>query len=138
MEAAGGEGDGQPLAGSVQVSCRPSPTPPSSLYAPHQDTQADLEGLQSSSDDGDYTWTPTRRVLPLPMAGRKARKGRASRHPPQSKESKKAPGTPQMKKKCVNGFIMFCRMNRKQYIRWVGVLFDPERGPASLSIHSQG
>lgn len=28
-----------------------------------------------------------------------------------------------MKKKCVNG-IMFCRMNRKQYIRWVGVLFD--------------
>uniref|UniRef100_A0A8B9YDE3 Meiosis initiator n=1 Tax=Bos mutus grunniens TaxID=30521 RepID=A0A8B9YDE3_BOSMU len=79
--------------------------------------EADLEGLQSSSDDGDYTWTPTRRVSPLPMAGRKARKGRASRRPPKSKESKKAPGTPQMKKKCVNGFIMFCRMNRKQYIR---------------------
>jgi hypothetical protein len=27
-----------------------------------------------------------------------------------------------VKKKCVNGFIMFCRMNRKQYIRWVGGL----------------
>lgn len=36
------------------------------------------------------------------------------------KDSRKAcPG--QVKKKCVNGFIMFCRMNRKQYIRWVRV-----------------
>ncbi|XP_019833841.2 meiosis initiator protein [Bos indicus] len=87
------------------------------VWRQQEDTQADLEGLQSSSDDGDYTWTPTRRVSPVPMAGRKARKGRASRRPPKSKESKKAPGTPQMKKKCVNGFIMFCRMNRKQYIR---------------------
>ncbi|XP_010851004.1 PREDICTED: basic helix-loop-helix and HMG box domain-containing protein 1-like [Bison bison bison] len=90
---------------------------PDLVWRQQEDTQADLEGLQSSSDDGDYTWTPTRRVSPLPMAGRKARKGRASRRPPKSKESKKAPGTPQMKKKCVNGFIMFCRMNRKQYIR---------------------
>ncbi|KAI4534702.1 hypothetical protein MJG53_013450 [Ovis ammon polii x Ovis aries] len=88
-----------------------------SVWRQQEDTQADFEGLQSSSEDGDYTWTPTRRVSPLPMAGRKARKGRASRRPSKSKESKKAPGTPQMKKKCVNGFIMFCRMNRKQYIR---------------------
>ncbi|OWK16171.1 hypothetical protein Celaphus_00004625 [Cervus elaphus hippelaphus] len=88
-----------------------------SVWRQQQDTQGDLEGLQSSSDDGDYTWTPTRRVSPLPTAGRKARKGRASRRPSKSKGSKKAPGTPQMKKKCVNGFIMFCRMNRKQYIR---------------------
>nr|XP_020753683.1 basic helix-loop-helix and HMG box domain-containing protein 1 isoform X2 [Odocoileus virginianus texanus] len=84
---------------------------------PQKDTQGDLEDLQSSSDDGDYTWTPTRRISLLPTAGRKARKGRASRRPSKSKGSKKAPGTPQMKKKCVNGFIMFCRMNRKQYIR---------------------
>ncbi|KAB0384415.1 hypothetical protein FD755_006332 [Muntiacus reevesi] len=87
------------------------------VWRQQEDTQGDLEGLQSSSDDGDYTWTPTRRVSPLPTAGRKARKGRASRRPSKSKGSKKAPGTPQMKKKCVNGFIMFCRMNRKQYIR---------------------
>lgn len=25
---------------------------------------------------------------------------------------------PRPKKKCVNGFIMFCRLNRKAYIRW--------------------
>ena len=123
--------------GQSRPPARPHLRPFTSL-CPRQDTQADFEGLQSSSEDGDYTWTPTRRVSPLPMAGRTARKGRASRRPSKSKESKKAPGTPQMKKKCVNGFIMFCRMNRKQYIRWVGVLFDPDRGPASLSIHSQG
>ncbi|EPY84971.1 hypothetical protein CB1_000420014 [Camelus ferus] len=83
-----------------------------------EDTQADLKGLQSSSEeDGDYTWTPTRRASTLPAAGRKARKGRAGRGPVKPKESKKAPCLTQTKKKCVNGFIMFCRMNRKQYIR---------------------
>uniref|UniRef100_A0A8D1PYD2 Basic helix-loop-helix and HMG-box containing 1 n=1 Tax=Sus scrofa TaxID=9823 RepID=A0A8D1PYD2_PIG len=78
------------------------------------------EGPPSSSnedEDGDYTWTPTRRATALPAAGRKARKGRAGRGPVRPKESKKAPCPPQTKKKCVNGFIMFCRMNRKQYIR---------------------
>ncbi|KAB1274467.1 Basic helix-loop-helix and HMG box domain-containing protein 1, partial [Camelus dromedarius] len=83
-----------------------------------EDTQADLKGLQSSSEeDGDYTWTPTRRASTLPAAGRKARKGRVGRGPVKPKESKKAPCLTQTKKKCVNGFIMFCRMNRKQYIR---------------------
>nr|XP_055166219.1 meiosis initiator protein [Nyctereutes procyonoides] len=83
-----------------------------------EDTQADPEGLPSSSDeDGDCTWTPTRRTTILPTAGRKAKKGRAGRGPTKPKENKKAPCPPQMKKKCVNGFIMFCRMNRKQYIR---------------------
>ncbi|CAK7301373.1 Meiosis initiator protein [Vulpes lagopus] len=83
-----------------------------------EDTQADPEGLPSSSDeDGDCTWTPTRRTTTLPTAGRKAKKGRAGRGPTKPKENKKAPCQPQMKKKCVNGFIMFCRMNRKQYIR---------------------
>lgn len=52
-------------------------------------------------------------------------------------ESKQTPCPTQMKKKCVNGFIMFCRMNRKQYIRWEGVLFSPDWGPTSLSIHRQ-
>uniref|UniRef100_A0A8C0JS24 Meiosis initiator n=1 Tax=Canis lupus dingo TaxID=286419 RepID=A0A8C0JS24_CANLU len=80
--------------------------------------EADPEGLPSSSDeDRDCTWTPTRRTTTLPTAGRKAKKGRAGRGPTKPKENKKAPCQPQMKKKCVNGFIMFCRMNRKQYIR---------------------
>uniref|UniRef100_A0A8D2IBH9 Meiosis initiator n=1 Tax=Urocitellus parryii TaxID=9999 RepID=A0A8D2IBH9_UROPR len=80
--------------------------------------EVDPEGLQSSSDeDDDYTWTPTRRASTLPTGGRKSRKGRTSKGPSKPKESKKAPCPTQMKKKCVNGFIMFCRMNRKQYIR---------------------
>lgn len=53
------------------------------------------------------------------------------------KESKQTPCSTQMKKKCVNGFIMFCRMNRKQYIRWEGILFSPDWGPTPLSIHPQ-
>ncbi|XP_058386685.1 meiosis initiator protein [Diceros bicornis minor] len=83
-----------------------------------QQEDARAVGLQSSSDeDGDYTWTPTRRASTLPAAGRKARKGRAGRGSVKPKENKKAPRPTQTKKKCVNGFIMFCRMNRKQYIR---------------------
>ncbi|XP_076987524.1 meiosis initiator protein isoform X2 [Tamandua tetradactyla] len=80
--------------------------------------EADPESLQSSSDeDGDYTWTPTRRATTLPPTGRKAKRGQAGRDPMKPKETKKVPCSTQMKKKCVNGFIMFCRMNRKQYIR---------------------
>uniref|UniRef100_A0A8C7ASV8 Meiosis initiator n=1 Tax=Neovison vison TaxID=452646 RepID=A0A8C7ASV8_NEOVI len=75
--------------------------------------EANPKGPPSSSDeDGDYTWTPTRRAASLPAAGRKVRKG-----PAKPKENKKASCPTQTKKKCVNGFIMFCRMNRKQYIR---------------------
>ncbi|XP_062965936.1 meiosis initiator protein [Cynocephalus volans] len=89
-----------------------------SKWRQQEDMRADPEGLQSSSgEDRDYTWTPTRRSSTLPTAGRKARKGRAGRGPVKPKENKKVPCSTQMKKKCVNGFIMFCRMNRKQYIR---------------------
>ncbi|XP_021572440.1 basic helix-loop-helix and HMG box domain-containing protein 1, partial [Carlito syrichta] len=89
-----------------------------SLWRQQEEVQADPEGLQSSSDeDGDYTWTPTRRASALPTAGRKARKVQAGRGPVKPKENKKALCPAQLKKKCVNGFIMFCRMNRKQYIR---------------------
>lgn len=99
---------------------------PGTHLSPVQDIQADPEGLQSSSDeDDDYTWTPTRRASTLPTGGRKNRKGRASKGPVKPKENKKALCPTQMKKKCVNGFIMFCRMNRKQYIRWVRVLSGP-------------
>lgn len=84
--------------------------------------QANPEGLQTSSDeDKDYTWTPTQRSSGLLVAGKKIKKVQASQGSVKPKDSKKAcPG--QVKKKCVNGFIMFCRMNRKQYIRWVRVL----------------
>ncbi|CAO2626707.1 Meiosis initiator protein [Lemmus lemmus] len=79
--------------------------------------QANPVGLQTPSDeDRDYTWTPTRRSSGLPVAGKKTKKVQASQGPGKPKDSRKAcPG--QVKKKCVNGFIMFCRMNRKQYIR---------------------
>ncbi|XP_074073515.1 meiosis initiator protein [Macrotis lagotis] len=87
-------------------------------------SQSTPDGFLSSSDeDGDCTWTPTKRASPLPTSGRKRRRSRAGgggnsgsslgRH----KESKKAHCPFQLKKKCVNGFIMFCRLNRKQYIR---------------------
>ncbi|XP_045148517.1 meiosis initiator protein [Echinops telfairi] len=83
-----------------------------------EESQDDVpeDGLSSSEEDGDYTWTPTRRTSLLPPNGRKA-KSRAAKAPVKSKESWAAPGQSQRKKKCVNGFIMFCRMNRKQYIR---------------------
>ncbi|XP_058529923.1 meiosis initiator protein [Ochotona princeps] len=69
---------------------------------------ADPAGSPRSSDeDRDSTWTPS----PAPPAKKKA----AS--PAGPKEAKKATGAAAPKKKCVNGFIMFCRMNRKQYIR---------------------
>uniref|UniRef100_A0A8C9B3C3 Meiosis initiator n=1 Tax=Prolemur simus TaxID=1328070 RepID=A0A8C9B3C3_PROSS len=89
-----------------------------SMWTQQEDMCANPQGLQTSSDeDGDYTWTPTRRASTLSAAGRKARKGQAGRGPVKPKESKKASCPTQTKKKCVNGFIMFCRMNRKQYIR---------------------
>ncbi|XP_029388158.1 basic helix-loop-helix and HMG box domain-containing protein 1 isoform X2 [Mus pahari] len=82
-----------------------------------QEEQANPERLQSSSEeDRDYTWTPARRSSGLPVANKKIKKVQASQGPAKPKDSRKAcPG--QVKKKCVNGFIMFCRMNRKQYIR---------------------
>ncbi|XP_063058405.1 meiosis initiator protein-like [Engraulis encrasicolus] len=49
----------------------------------------------------DVTWTPKL------MQGRRRRKPRAK------VQAKPAPDT---KKKCVNGFIMFCRINRKLYL----------------------
>lgn len=104
----------------AQPSSLAPPLPPTlTSLPPTQDTPADPEGPRSVSDeDGDYTWTPSRQFSTLASARRKARKGRAGRGPVKPKNDK-APCSTQMKKKCVNGFIMFCRMNRKQYIRWV-------------------
>lgn len=106
------------LSENSKVPSSPSSVATDSEAAWVQLEDAQAQSLQSSSDeDGDYTWTPTRRASTLSPAGRKARKGRAGRGPVKPKEKKKALGAGQTKKKCVNGFIMFCRMNRKQYIR---------------------
>ncbi|XP_055107033.1 meiosis initiator protein isoform X1 [Symphalangus syndactylus] len=88
------------------------------LWKQREDMQANTVGTPGSSEeDEDTTWTPTQLASPLPAAKKKARKGQVARAPVKPKEKKKGPCPPQMKKKCVNGFIMFCRMNRKQYIR---------------------
>lgn len=110
MEAAAGE-EGPPRL-------VPPLLPALISLSPTQHAQANPEGPKSSSEeDGDYTWTPTRRASTLPVPGRKTRKGWAGRGPVKPKKKRTAPCPTQMKKKCVNGFIMFCRMNRKQYIR---------------------
>ncbi|XP_051063165.1 meiosis initiator protein [Phodopus roborovskii] len=90
----------------------------SSSSSSSESTDTDsLWGQETPSDeDRDYTWTPTRESSGLLAAGKKAKKVQASQGPVKPKDNRKAcPG--QVKKKCVNGFIMFCRMNRKQYIR---------------------
>ncbi|XP_050784024.1 meiosis initiator protein isoform X2 [Gopherus flavomarginatus] len=70
--------------------------------------------VSSSEENSDSTWIPYKRTNPLPAAGRKRKKGEGGR---QLKASSKSRSPLQLKKKCVNGFIMFCRLNRKQYIR---------------------
>nr|XP_036861357.1 meiosis initiator protein [Manis javanica] len=88
------------------------------VWNQQENAPANPQGLQSSSaEDRDYTWTTTQRISALSTAGRKARKGQGGRGPMKLKENMRAPCPTQRKKKCVNGFIMFCRMNRKQYIR---------------------
>ncbi|KAM5236400.1 meiosis initiator protein [Ctenodactylus gundi] len=94
----------------VQASSISEDTGSESVFLWEQE-EANPEDLQSSSsEDDDYTWT-------LTAAGRKARKGRAGRDLGELKGNKKAHCSTQAKKKCVNGFIMFCRMNRRPYIR---------------------
>ncbi|KAJ8348539.1 hypothetical protein SKAU_G00271280 [Synaphobranchus kaupii] len=60
--------------------------------------------ISSQSEGEDFTWTPTQRAPP-----RRGSHTRRCRKAPRSR--------PKLKKKCVNGFIMFCRINRKIYLR---------------------
>ncbi|XP_053124545.1 meiosis initiator protein [Hemicordylus capensis] len=70
--------------------------------------------VSSSDENSDSTWTPCKRVkLPQAACQKKKKVGRRQRR--REKRSNSAPL--QLKKKCVNGFIMFCRLNRKHYIR---------------------
>ncbi|KAL6085896.1 hypothetical protein STEG23_010897 [Scotinomys teguina] len=99
-----------PLNENIQVlsSCSSS-SESTDTESPWGQEQANHEGLQISSDeDRDHTWTPTQWFSGLLVANKKTKK---------PKESRKARHG-QTRKKCVNGFIMFCRMNRKLYIRW--------------------
>lgn len=64
------------------------------------------EGNKSSEDE-----TPEQ-LVPL----KRARKGYTHRR---TSRAGRVTTQPNPKKKCVNGFIMFCRMNRKLYIRCV-------------------
>ncbi|XP_075771664.1 meiosis initiator protein isoform X2 [Pelodiscus sinensis] len=66
--------------------------------------------ISSGDEASDSTWIPYKRVKPPPAASRKRKQGEGGA------PSKSRPPL-QLKKKCVNGFIMFCRLNRKQYIR---------------------
>ncbi|XP_048358040.1 meiosis initiator protein isoform X2 [Sphaerodactylus townsendi] len=81
------------------------------------------ECLRSSSDENsDSTWTPCRKVKPLQALRKKKKKkkkkvGRRQKRQPMSCEKRNNASPLQLKKKCVNGFIMFCRLNRKHYIR---------------------
>ncbi|KAJ7995935.1 hypothetical protein DPEC_G00231860 [Dallia pectoralis] len=65
---------------------------------------------QSDGEEGDVTWTPKELQVRLkPKTSGTRRRHRAS--------TRGRPLVPSnLKKKCVNGFIMFCRINRKTYL----------------------
>ncbi|XP_062995830.1 meiosis initiator protein [Elgaria multicarinata webbii] len=76
--------------------------------------------LSSSDENSDSTWTPCKRVKPSQVACQKKKKkkvGRRQRRQPVACEKRSSSSPLQLKKKCVNGFIMFCRLNRKHFIR---------------------
>ncbi|XP_060113749.1 meiosis initiator protein [Heteronotia binoei] len=77
------------------------------------------ECLVSSSDENsDSTWTPCKRVKPSQGSRQKKKKaGRRQKRRPMDCDKRSNSSPLQLKKKCVNGFIMFCRLNRKHYIR---------------------
>ncbi|KAF7696935.1 hypothetical protein HF521_005353 [Silurus meridionalis] len=66
----------------------------------HACTQCEEEDRCSD----DITWTPNQRSHVKKKSKRAFRKGQAV-------------SSPSQKKKCVNGFIMFCRINRRLYLR---------------------
>ncbi|XP_054855310.1 meiosis initiator protein [Eublepharis macularius] len=74
--------------------------------------------VSSSDENSDSTWTPCKRVKPLQESCQKKKKaGRRQKRRPVTCETRSHSSPLQLKKKCVNGFIMFCRLNRKHYIR---------------------
>ncbi|XP_059496870.1 meiosis initiator protein-like [Stegostoma tigrinum] len=81
-----------------------------------EDSDESERWLSSSDDmeDNDTTWTPYCRGKILQQtAVSKQKRGKILS---QGKIRRKRCCTLQLKKKCVNGFIMFCRINRRLYI----------------------
>ncbi|KAL8219831.1 UNVERIFIED_CONTAM: hypothetical protein K2H54_034599 [Gekko kuhli] len=74
--------------------------------------------VSSSDENSDSTWTPCKRAKP-PQGSRQKKKkaGRRQKRRPMACDKRSDSSALQLKKKCVNGFIMFCRLNRKHYIR---------------------
>uniref|UniRef100_UPI00398F7842 meiosis initiator protein isoform X2 n=1 Tax=Pristiophorus japonicus TaxID=55135 RepID=UPI00398F7842 len=85
-----------------------------------QEDSDESERWLSSSDnmeDNDITWTPyCRGKLSQQTASSKQKRTKNVSQANHSKMRRKRSCTLQLKKKCVNGFIMFCRINRRLYI----------------------
>ncbi|KAH0631566.1 hypothetical protein JD844_005950 [Phrynosoma platyrhinos] len=76
--------------------------------------------VSSSDENSDSTWVPCKRARkPSQVASQKKKKKVIRRQKCRAlaceKHSSSSPL--KLKKKCVNGFIMFCRLNRKHFIR---------------------
>ncbi|XP_078389205.1 meiosis initiator protein isoform X2 [Cetorhinus maximus] len=84
-----------------------------------KDSDESERWLSSSDDieDNDITWTPYCRGKFLQQTAlSKQKRTRMISQGNHSKIRRKRCCTLQLKKKCVNGFIMFCRINRRLYI----------------------
>nr|XP_015196439.1 PREDICTED: basic helix-loop-helix and HMG box domain-containing protein 1 [Lepisosteus oculatus] len=113
-ERTGSEEDGSSLFEDVWISSEP----PMRTGDPSRDLVQDsgeatgvggwLSSQSEEEEEGaDLTWTPSQRG---PAQGGRGGRGQ-HRH-------RGAPGELRhLKRKCVNGFIMFCRLNRKSYMR---------------------
>ncbi|XP_063168693.1 meiosis initiator protein [Candoia aspera] len=74
--------------------------------------------VSSSDENSDSTWTPCKRAKSSQGPCQKKKKvGRRQKRRPAACEKRSSSSPLQLKKKCVNGFIMFCRLNRKHFIR---------------------
>nr|XP_014341370.1 PREDICTED: basic helix-loop-helix and HMG box domain-containing protein 1 isoform X1 [Latimeria chalumnae] len=78
-----------------------------------EDSESD-HCLYLSDENKDCTWTPSKKGKTSHHSNRKRKSSHAFKR---LKAMQKRHCPFQLKKKCVNGFIMFCRLNRKQYIR---------------------
>ncbi|XP_067317672.1 meiosis initiator protein-like [Anolis sagrei] len=78
--------------------------------------------VTSSDENSDSAWVPCKRVRKPSQASshkKKKKKKGVKKQRLRAGACEKRSGTSplKLKKKCVNGFIMFCRLNRKHYIR---------------------
>ncbi|XP_064835292.1 uncharacterized protein LOC135549180 [Oncorhynchus masou masou] len=105
-----------PKTTHTKVSCLPCHDPNDSMSEGEAEVRHGRGGWLSSlseGEEGDVTWTPKQQQAPL-----KSKTSSTGRHRRANASTKGPPRTPlNLKKKCVNGFIMFCRINRKTYLR---------------------